>query len=118
RAALYGLRKLGAWVRGERAEILRRRDAVRAAFQRLSGWELLGSGAYFAFVRHPFEQASDEIARRLLAEQAILALPGTMFGPVRGVGGDGSAEACLRIAFANADEAGLETLGNRLSAFG
>ena len=53
KAALWGLRHLGDWVAGERAEILRRRDAARAALSALPGWRVLGCGAYFAYVEHP-----------------------------------------------------------------
>jgi len=39
-----------------------------------------------------------------------------MFGPSRDMGGSGRAENTLRIAFANADAAGIATLFERLSA--
>jgi hypothetical protein len=71
---------------GERAEILARRDALIAGFQRLPGWELLGCGAYFAYARHPFDAASDVVAKDLVDRAHILTLPGTMFGPRREVG--------------------------------
>jgi aspartate/methionine/tyrosine aminotransferase len=77
-----------------------------AGFQRPPGWELLGCGAYFAYARHPFDAPSDVVARELVDSAHILTLPGTMFGPRRAEGGDGQAEATLRIAFANADVAG------------
>jgi aspartate/methionine/tyrosine aminotransferase len=48
----------------------------------------------------------------------ILTLPGTMFGPRLEEGGDGQAEATLRIAFANADAAGLAEVCDRLAALG
>ena len=44
-----------------------------------------------------------------------VTLPGTMFGPLRHEGGSGQAETTLRIAFANADAAGLAEVGHRLS---
>ncbi len=117
RAALWGLRNLGDWVHEERAEILRRRDAIGAVFKALPGWQLLCSGAYFAFVRHPFAAPSDRLAQHLVKAQSLLMLPGTMFGPSLAEGGDGAAERTLRIAFANADRAGIGTLGARLAAF-
>lgn len=116
RAALWGLRNLGDWVAGERAEILRRREAARAVFDGLPGWEVLGSGAYFAYVRHPFAEPSDALARRLVAEQSLLMLPGTMFGPVLAEGGDGRPERELRVAFANAGAEGIAETGRRLAA--
>jgi aspartate/methionine/tyrosine aminotransferase len=113
--ALWGMRNLGDWLAGERREILARRDALTAGFQRLSGWQLLGCGAYFAYARHPFDMPSDAVAKRLVEEASILTLPGTMFGPLRAEGGDGQAEATLRIAFANADAAGLAEVCDRLA---
>lgn len=113
--ALWGVRNLTEWLAGERLEILDRRAAMEAAFQRLPDWHLQGCGAYFAYVRHPFAQASDAVARRLVREAGVLALPGTMFGPAREAGGSGQAETTLRLAFANADAAGLGQLAARLS---
>ncbi|MEM6934592.1 MAG: aminotransferase, partial [Pseudomonadota bacterium] len=81
-AALHGLSAMGNWVAGERAEILSRRSAITEFFKRdLPEWSVLGAGAYFAYVEHPFEITSDDLARRLVHEQSILALPGTMFTP-------------------------------------
>jgi len=116
--ALWGMRHLGDWLAGERLEILNRRAAMAAAFQRLPDWYLLGCGAYFAYVRHPFAERSDIVARRLVHEAGLLTLPGTMFGPTREEGGGGQAETTLRLAFANADAAGLAELGNRLAGPG
>ena len=113
--ALWGMRNLGSWLAGERAEILTRRDTVRREFARLPDWRLLGCGAYFAYVHHPFAMASDALAQRMVADAALLVLPGTMFGPSRAQGGTGQAEATLRIAFANADQAGLVRVVDRLA---
>ena len=113
--ALWGMRNLGQWLAGERAEILARRDTVRREFARLPDWRLLGCGAYFAYVQHPFAMASDALAQRMVADAALLVLPGTMFGPSHAAGGTGQAEATLRIAFANADQAGLVHVVDRLS---
>jgi aspartate/methionine/tyrosine aminotransferase len=110
------MRNLGDWLAGERQEIIARRDALTAGFQRLSGWQLLGCGAYFAYARHPFDAPSDQVAKRLVEEAHLLTLPGTMFGPRREEGGDGQAETTLRIAFANADASGLVEVCDRLAA--
>ncbi len=114
--ALWGMRNLAGWLAGERLEILARRDAVVAGFQRLPDWQLLGCGAYFAYVRHPYDRPSDRVAKGLVEDAALLVLPGTMFGPTRAQGGTGQAEATLRIAFANADAAGLSEVVDRLAA--
>ncbi|ABD54801.1 aminotransferase [Jannaschia sp. CCS1] len=114
--ALWGMRNLGDWLSQERLEILARRDAIRQGFAQLPDWQILGSGAYFAYVRHPSDVASDAVARRLVDDAHLLVLPGTMFGPDRAHGGTGQAETTLRIAFANADRAGLAELVARLQA--
>lgn len=114
RAALWGMRNLGNWVGEQRAEILSRRDAITKGFPALEdkGWKLLGCGAYFAYVEHPFDMPSDELAQRLVKEAAILCLPGTMFTPER----DRAGKRQLRIAFANIDSNGIEELFLRLGS--
>lgn len=116
--ARYGLGHLGQWVAGERAEILARGRVLREAFAtHLPDWRILGAGAYFAWVEPPFGIPSDRLARRLVTEQSVLTLPGTMFAPAAAGGRDWGAERALRIAFANADAAGLAALAARLAAF-
>lgn len=113
-AALWGLENLGGWVAGERDEILARRAAIADGFPQLAakGWNLLGLGAYFAYMTHPFAMSSADLAPLLVKEAGILCLPGTMFWP------DDAAEGRqqLRIAFANLDAAGIGELYTRLSA--
>lgn len=110
RAALWGMQNLGDWLAGERLEILKRRDALQAGFANLPGWEPLGIGAYFAYVRHPFDIASDTLAQLLVNKSSILMLPGTMFKPDH----DASANQEMRIAFANIDASGIAELVKRL----
>ncbi|MFC2967562.1 aminotransferase [Acidimangrovimonas pyrenivorans] len=110
RAALWGMRNLGQWLAGERAEILDRRAAMIEGFPRLDGWRLLGCGAYFAYAEHPFEIASDQVAQRLVREAGVLMLPGTMFQPATAA--EGARQ--MRIAFANIDRAGIGQLFTRL----
>ena len=110
-AALWGLRNLADWVAGERLEILARRHAMEAGLRALEGWETLGCGAYFAYVRHPSRLPSPEFARQLVQEAGVLLLPGTMFTPL----GDADGARQLRIAFANVDQAGISALMGRLA---
>lgn len=111
-AALHGLRTLGNWVTAERAEFLGRRRLLEALFaEKLSNWRLHGAGAYFAFVSPPGGADATVTAQRLLAEQAILALPGSMFLP------SDMPTDTLRIAFANADGDGIREVVRRLGAF-
>lgn len=110
--ALWGMRNLAQWVAGERDEILARRAAMTTGFAALPDWKLLGCGAYFAYVEHPYAMASDELAKRLVHEASILMLPGTMFQP------DTHPEGArqLRIAFANIDATGITEMFRRLAA--
>lgn len=110
--ALWGMRNLGQWVQGERAEILARRAALTGAFQRLPGWRLLGCGAYFAYAEHPYALPSPELARRLVREAGVLMLPGTMFMP----DDDPAGARQVRIAFANVDAKGIGAMIDRLAA--
>ncbi|WP_322865947.1 aminotransferase [Aquicoccus sp. G2-2] len=115
RAALWGMRHLDDWLAGERAEILSRRAAIKAQFPRLAarGWRLMGLGAYFAYVEHPFALPSDALAKRLVADAGILLLPGTMFTPEDDPAGPRQA----RIAFANIDASEIDGFFSRLTAF-
>ncbi|MDX8348746.1 aminotransferase [Cognatiyoonia sp. IB215446] len=112
-AALWGMQNLSDWLAGERAEILDRRAAIEDYFPTLAakGWQLLGNGAYFAYMTHPFKMSSAELAKRLVRDASVLLLPGTMFMPSDLPGGDRQ----VRIAFANIDRAGIKTLFTRLS---
>ena len=114
RAALWGMQNLGDWLAGERLEILDRRQAIQDGFPTLAakGWALKGCGAYFAYVQHPFDIPSDQLAQKLVRDISVLTLPGTMFMPSDVAGGADH----LRIAFANIDRAGVDTLINRLAS--
>ncbi len=112
RAALWGMRNLGQWLAGERAEILDRRAAMEAGFARLPGWRLRGCGAYFGYAELPPDEASDVLCRRLVGAAGVLMLPGTMFTPA----GDAGGQRAVRIAFANLDRAGIGELFDRLAA--
>jgi aspartate/methionine/tyrosine aminotransferase len=109
--ALWGMQNLSQWVAGERAEILARRAAMVGGFSALPDWKLLGCGAYFAYVEHPFDLASDALCKRLVAEAGLLMLPGTMFQPA----GSADGKRQIRIAFANADAKGIAEMFRRLA---
>ena len=106
-AVAWGIGALGAWRASNRAEINRRGTVFREALRRSNAWQLDSLGAYFAYVRHPFEGvASAKVAEALVSERGVLALPGSYFGP----GQDGH----LRIAFANVRTDVIEQLPKRL----
>ena len=112
RAALWGMQNLGGWLGEQRAEILARRAAISEHFPKLAakGWTLEGNGAYFAYMTHPFDEPSDQLAQRMVREISVLCLPGTMFVPE----GDLTGEKSLRIAFANIDANGIAELFERM----
>ncbi len=100
---------LADWRAANRLEIARRADALRAVMAELPGWEIGALGAYFAFIRHPFEGLSSaETAERLAKEAGVVCLPGSYFGVGQ--------ERYLRLAFANADAVSIGRLAERLSA--
>ena len=109
-AAAFGLDHLDDWQREKCAAMEARLQALRRVFQdnRLR-YSLVSSGAYFAYVRHPFDgEPAAQVARRLADEENILCLPGTMFGPGQ--------DSYLRFAFANLDQASMPEVQRRLLA--
>jgi aspartate/methionine/tyrosine aminotransferase len=114
RAALWGLQNLSEWLAGERDEILDRRAAINDYMPLIAakGWKLMGCGAYFAYLEHPFAESSATLAPKLVQEIGVLALPGTMFMPETAPSGARQ----FRVAFANVDRAGIETLFTRLAS--
>ena len=110
--ALWGMQHLRRWVASERGEILARRRALENGFPGLENWRLLGLGAYFAYVEHDFDVTSDVLAKRLVEEQSLLLLPGTMFRPHDDLRGTRE----MRVAFANADVDGIASFFDRLRA--
>ncbi len=108
RAALFGLANLEDWKRGKQRLMEERRAALLTAFNnpRLS-YKLISSGAYFAYVKHPFAKATAKsVAMRLAGEHDVLCLPGSMFGPDQ--------ESYLRFAFANSPAEDMPLLVERL----
>jgi aspartate/methionine/tyrosine aminotransferase len=107
-AALFALENLSEWVTNKRGMINARRDSVREIFRANDlGYELISSGAYFAYLQHPFHGTSARnVARRLVDEHNILCLPGSFFGS--------NQEQCLRLAYANATVEEMPILASRL----
>ncbi|TCL68138.1 aminotransferase [Rhizobium sp. BK251] len=106
-AVAKALPDLAEWRDENRREIARRAAALRATMQQIPDWQIGAVGAYFAFVRHPFEgRSASEVAEALVREAGILCLPGSYFGEGQ--------ERYLRFAFANADVATIAMIGQRL----
>lgn len=82
-AIRYGAEHLDGWVEANREMMARRHDRFRAEFTAPGNpFTLITSGAFFAWVRHPFPgRTGREVARRLVEEAGVLTLPGEVFGP-------------------------------------
>lgn len=107
----WAIRELKGWREEKRATILERIEAFRAALQPFPSWRIDQIGAYFAYLRHPFEAAAArDVAAALARETGVLTLPGSYFGPGQ--------EGHLRVAFANVDAKVLSGLGERFEAAG
>ena len=108
RAALHALQHLDEWRDQKVAMMAARVDALRGAFLRNDlTYQLVSSGTFFAWVRHPFgDQSAHDVARRLAREHAVLCVPGSTFGP--------GLEGYLRFAFANLQRESMVTLVERL----
>jgi aspartate/methionine/tyrosine aminotransferase len=107
-AAVAGLRHARGWRTEQAARInqaLGRFTEVMAA--RPGGFELASAGAFFGWVRHPFNDlGTDEVIKRLVLDHDVLAIPGTAFTPTD--------ERWVRFSYANLDEAQMDELGHRL----
>ena len=108
RAALFGLAHLGDWKRDKQRSMEERREALLTAFNNPKlTYKLISSGAYFAYVKHPFSnETAKSVAMRLAGEHDVLCLPGTMFGEDQ--------DSYLRFAFANSPAEDMSLLVDRL----
>jgi aspartate/methionine/tyrosine aminotransferase len=97
-AVKFGVEHLDGWVTANRDMMSRRHDLFRAEFMQPGNpFRLTASGAFFAWMRHPFSGYSGrQVAKRLVDEAAVLCLPGEVFGP--------GLEGYLRLAFGNIRE--------------
>jgi aspartate/methionine/tyrosine aminotransferase len=109
-AALYGLRHLGGFAATNASAMRERVAALTDAFRSNDlAYELVSVGAYFAYVRHPFDGTPGRsVAKRLADEQNLLCVPGAMFGPGQ--------ETYLRLAFANVESTMMPEMVRRLQA--
>lgn len=97
-AIRFGVENLDDWVDANRKMMEKRHDTFRREFTAAGNpFQLVTSGTFFAWVRHPFRGLTGrEAARRLVFEAGLLTLPGEVFGP--GLTG------YLRLAFGNLPE--------------
>lgn len=107
-AALFALQELDDWLAAKVRLMSERLAAIDAALEhRDLAYEAITSGAFFAWVRHPFPgRPARDVARELAQSHDLLVLPGSIFGPGQ--------ERMLRLAFANAEAGDMAEVARRL----
>jgi len=110
-AALAGLLHAQGWRTEQVIRIGELEDRFLAAMQdQPGGFEVVASGAYFGWVRHPrADLTTSEVVRRLILEHDVLVIPGTAF--------TAEDDAMVRMSFANLEPAEIEELTRRLAEF-
>jgi aspartate/methionine/tyrosine aminotransferase len=100
-AVAYGCRQLAGWVATQKAALLQRHDRFVAEFDTPKNpFQLVASGGFFAWVRHPWTGLDGRGACRRLADKAnLICLPGEAFGPGQ--------SGYLRLAFGNLAESDI-----------
>jgi aspartate/methionine/tyrosine aminotransferase len=111
-AVRFGCEHLDAWSAANNGMMQRRHSAFRAAFTHPGNpFELVTSGGFFAWVRHPWAGfTSRQAAKRLADEANLLCLPGEVFGP--------GLEPYLRLAFGNIAEDAIPAAVERFREVG
>lgn len=108
-AVAQAIEPLTEWRNENRREIARRASALRSAIAKMTGWEAISVGAYFAFVRHPFTGIeSAAVSEKLAKTCGVVTIPGAYFGEGQ--------QDFLRFAFANVDAETIAQLPQRVAA--
>ncbi|KAM0749954.1 PLP-dependent transferase [Meredithblackwellia eburnea MCA 4105] len=109
--AIEGTRE---WRQGVTKELVGRAEVFVKGIEGVEGWEVATVGAYFAYVRHPFEGfTSEQVGQRLAQFAGIIVLPGTFFGPKFDNVED---DRYLRFSIANVSSEVLHLVPVRLTA--
>ncbi len=108
RAALHGLELCQSDLQKKVSELRDLTVLLRKKSAEWKNFRLRSSGAFFAFIEHPYALNATQAALKLYEEAGILALPGTVFGK--------SQNKFLRLAYANFDAAKLTLALDQLSA--
>lgn len=95
RAIAFGCDNLDGWVADNALMMKQRHDDFCCLFTTPKNkFKLCTSGAFFAWVKHPWSQLSSKQAARKLADESnVICLPGEVFGP--------GLDCYLRLAFGN-----------------
>ena len=102
------IHSLQGWRQDNNEKMAERAAAFRQAFDDIDGFEIAAMGAYFGYVRHPFQDTSLNVAETMAKTVGVLTIPGDFFGKGQ--------ERYLRFAFANAEVVAIQQLPERLSA--
>ncbi len=110
-ALAFAANNLDSWVTSNALMMARRHERFRQEFAKPGNpFELVSSGSFFGWVRHPFKGLSGrQAAKRLIDEAGLLTLPGEVFGP--------GFECYLRLALGNITEEKIPEAVARLRTF-
>ena len=116
KAAYFGLLNLQEFMVKEKLKIEKLKDIFEKELQNIENWSLLGIGGYFAYLGYNSKLDSISIAKKLLADQNILTIPGEMFFP-KSKNLFVKEKRSIRIAFANSTYEEMIDLFKRLRNF-
>ncbi len=108
-AIAWGCRHLDSWVEHNAESMRQRHDSFCSSFKAAEhNFELCSSGAFFAWVKHPWpEMNSWQVARHLAEHADLICLPGEAFGP--------GWQQHLRLAFGNLKHEDVATAVERFA---
>jgi hypothetical protein len=110
-ALAFAADHLDSWVEENARMMAARHEVFRREFARPGNpFELVASGSFFGWVRHPFKGLSGrQAAKRLIDEAGLLTLPGEVFGP--------GFDCYLRLALGNIGEETIPEAVRRLREY-
>lgn len=110
-ALAFAADHLDAWVKGNARMMAQRHERFCQEFARPGNpFELVASGSFFGWVRHPFHGLTGrQAAKKLIDEAGLLTLPGEVFGP--------GFDCYLRLALGNIGEETIPEAIRRLREY-
>jgi len=116
KAAYFGLLNLQEFVAKEKLKIEKLKYTFEEELRNIQNWTLLGIGGYFAYLGYNSKLDSISMAKKLLADQNTLTIPGDMFFP-KSKNLFIKEKRSIRIAFANSTYEEIIDLFKRLRNF-
>jgi len=110
-ALAFAADNLDSWVAGNARMMAKRHERFCQEFA-IPGnpFELVASGSFFGWVRHPFKELTGrQAAKKLIEEAGLLTLPGEVFGP--------GFDCYLRLALGNIGEEMIPEAVRRLREY-